>query len=128
MFQFTHPVRGATEHLIVECDGLTVSIHAPRAGCDSKPTDGKASDKVSIHAPRAGCDLCFSRRSSIFALFQFTHPVRGATTAKTFKDLFIEFQFTHPVRGATYKLATAETEAEVSIHAPRAGCDLSSPS
>ena len=34
VFQFTHPVRGATEHLIVECDGLTVSIHAPRAGCD----------------------------------------------------------------------------------------------
>ena len=78
-FQFTHPGRGATQ----ESEGvkaiLTVSIHAPREGCDSgdplprlprnrfnSRTPGgvrlwrsRAVDalyRVSIHAPREGCD------------------------------------------------------------------------
>ena len=125
MFQFTHPVRGAT---LVEVLTLSwsisfnsrtpcgvrqdnkyyysitevVSIHAPRAGCDSKlHEDPHALVHVSIHAPRAGCDIS-SRRSS--------------QTSK-------RFQFTHPVRGATEDCRNPETLKKVSIHAPRAGCD-----
>ena len=35
-FQFTHPGRGATVHKHLISIGDTVSIHAPREGCDSK--------------------------------------------------------------------------------------------
>ena len=34
-------------------------------------------------------------------MFQFTHPVRGATEALQRKREEEWFQFTHPVRGAT---------------------------
>ena len=34
------------------------------------------------------------------------------------------FQSTHPVRGATLRFATAPPMSEISIHAPREGCDL----
>ena len=34
MFQFTHPVWGATRHLDAQQGDLRVSIHAPRVGCD----------------------------------------------------------------------------------------------
>ena len=57
LFQSTHPVRGATIFAIHRGAFKRISIHAPRAGCDS--------DNV---------------RHSIDVLgFQSTHPVRGAT-------------------------------------------------
>ena len=34
-------------------------------------------------------------------MFQFTHPVRGATASWMYPLYPIWFQFTHPVRGAT---------------------------
>ena len=34
------------------------------------------------------------------------------------------FQFTHPVRGATYRFRLMQTIYTVSIHAPREGCDF----
>ena len=80
-------------------------------------------------------------------MFQFTHPVRGATWRFQLANLdkrfnsrtpcgvrrvqllmrraFQSFQFTHPVRGATGTRAGAVASWLVSIHAPRAGCDLS---
>ena len=57
VFQFTHPVRGATLRL----RGLV-----------------RRSD-VSIHAPREGCDVVDERVACEGPVFQFTHPVRGAT-------------------------------------------------
>ena len=35
----------------------------------------------------------------------------------------IKFQSTHPVRGATHDPSNQRDTAEISIHAPRAGCD-----
>ena len=35
----------------------------------------------------------------------------------------IKFQSTHPVRGATTGDGVVVTKNEISIHAPRAGCD-----
>ena len=78
--------------------------------------------------------------------FQFTHPVRGATLRLRGRSPSSEcfnsrtpcgvrhrspitpptpslFQFTHPVRGATAVTADVVEVGEVSIHAPRAGCD-----
>ena len=58
MFQFTHPVRGATDSASASRIICAVSIHAPREGCDFPCGLGHADcAQVSIHAPREGCDL-----------------------------------------------------------------------
>ena len=59
--------------------------------------------KVSIHAPRVGCDTIACHSLTVSSLFQFTHPVWGATVAWHARLV---------VHG-------------VSIHAPRVGCDFS---
>ena len=56
---------------------------------------------VSIHAPREGCDLLVPQSRASPRMFQFTHPVRGATAKKAY----------------------AIVDIDVSIHAPREGCD-----
>ena len=61
-----------------------------------------------------------------FALFQFTHPVWGATTSEDYPATpYLRFQFTHPVWGATIGEGALRIAREVSIHAPRVGCDTS---
>ena len=82
----------------------------------------------------------------MWGVFQFTHPVRGATprlarmssgnacfNSRTPCGVRLwycimwarggRFQFTHPVRGATYVPYRLLIPNYVSIHAPRAGCD-----
>ena len=57
MFQFTHPVWGATGNEHRDDNDRGVSIHAPRVGCDlSRHGEVKKTYGVSIHAPRVGCD------------------------------------------------------------------------
>ena len=80
---------------------LTVSIHAPREGCDGSKEAIPEEAKVSIHTPREGCDSDKLDLSGDGKGFQFTHPGRGATNAAQCK---------WGVMG-------------VSIHAPREGCD-----
>ena len=58
-------------------------------------------DYISIHAPRAGCDTTPAKSSLSFFLFQSTHPVRGATVCRVCSTSSMLFQSTHPVRGAT---------------------------
>ena len=102
LFQSTHPVRGATyrrltrrgaddyfnprtpcgvrrQSLLYSVLSSSISIHAPRAGCDSETLSRHAVSYISIHAPRAGCDRSFMLKPSEWILFQSTHPVRGAT-------------------------------------------------
>ena len=75
--------------------------------------------------PRTPCGVrrrgCRSRRAR--RIFQSTHPVRGATVCAAVTCGFEEFQSTHPVRGATCRRHGGGRGAEISIHAPRAGCD-----
>ena len=101
-FQFTHPGRGATIKDLNRRHPRTVSIHAPREGCDyfllpNDLYDGRfqfthpgrgatisevvttALTEVSIHAPREGCDKYLGREVVANCGFQFTHPGRGAT-------------------------------------------------
>ena len=58
LFQSTHPVRGATDKVCHNGGGNTISIHAPREGCDAmRALDKKKINQlISIHAPREGCD------------------------------------------------------------------------
>ena len=57
-FQSTHPARGATIcHWSTDNLDITISIHAPREGCDSPQMHaGPPLLAISIHAPREGCD------------------------------------------------------------------------
>ena len=55
--------------------------------------------------------------------FQSTHPVRGATHPATVITDTTTFQSTHPVRGATHTGSDAVRGFQISIHAPREGCD-----
>ena len=79
---------------------------------------------VSIHAPREGCDRGLFASPAWRISFQFTHPGRGATASPLSLSWVIMFQFTHPGRGATVDSIVAVDKPEVSIHAPREGCDL----
>ena len=56
-------------------------------------------------------------------MFQFTHPVWGATGVGGSEDKGDKFQFTHPVWGATGVQTYDNRQTQVSIHAPRVGCD-----
>ena len=80
----------------------SVSIHAPREGCDWGVRRSPVQRDVSIHAPREGCDGKDGLNNYQLAVFQFTHPGRGAT---------------RPAIDLTIWL-------NVSIHAPREGCDV----
>ncbi len=79
---------------------------------------------VSIHAPREGCDL--SALSQIFSTcwFQFTHPGRGATRAHYVMRHRNGVSIHAPREGCDIDISEVITTAQtVSIHAPREGCD-----
>ena len=102
LFQSTHPVWGATPSPAPSPRSVTISIHAPRVGCDSSTLTFNVHQTISIHAPRVGCDITNAidvlknKEISIHAPrvgcdhgylsildgqrgFQSTHPVWGAT-------------------------------------------------
>ena len=80
--------------------------------------------RVSIHAPRAGCD-CHEKRLQLHArCFNSRTPCGVRQYVDNARYIQDRFQFTHPVRGATTKYIQPNITTNVSIHAPRAGCDL----
>ena len=104
MFQFTHPGRGATSGSVLSTDSVTVSIHAPREGCDESALH-QAQDKA----------------------FQFTHPGRGATCVNK-TPLLSACGFNSRTPGGVRRGHPSSNGVydAVSIHAPREGCDLES--
>ena len=146
-FQFTHPVRGATDSVFYDRESaMKFQFTHPVRGATATPSRPRLRLQVSIHAPRAGCDLVRLDSHARLEVFQFTHPVRGATAqgrrnlcslhcfnsrtpcgvrrrATEATRTAVAFQFTHPVRGATFLFNRAGVALPVSIHAPRAGCD-----
>ena len=105
VFQSTPPVRGATR------TGCCPRYHRqdfnPRPPCGGRPPAGAGQA-----APSA---------------FQSTPPVRGATPRRRVRNGRCRgFQSTPPVRGATGRdFDILEIGKAISIHAPRAGGDLS---
>ena len=79
MFQFTHPVWGATGKRAI-CMEIETSFNS-----------------------RTPCGVRRDRRENKnkYTKFQFTHPVWGATESKFIDNVAYKFQFTHPVWGAT---------------------------
>ena len=125
-FQSTHPARGATRLRYRPGQRHSISIHAPREGCDAcfvsffvapfghfNPRTPRGVRRyvvipirltagISIHAPREGCDV-----SNPEALIRWLE----------------QFQSTHPARGATGRTVKRDFPIVISIHAPREGCD-----
>ena len=101
MFQFTHPVWGATGLTLVVISNGVVSIHAPRVGCDLK--------RILVSLTR----VCFNSRT----------PCGVRPTIALHSSEIRMFQFTHPVWGATPCGTCYACQSNVSIHAPRVGCD-----
>ena len=102
IFQSTHPLRGAT---LVNCSSNnTAADFNPRTPCGARParcTFSSSSGMISIHAPLAGRDYHLASIRAVYATFQSTHPLRGATLVGT--NIF--------------------WIAYISIHAPLAGRD-----
>ena len=100
-FQSTHPTRGATSRQSSCTCSKKISIHAPNEGCDE--SDARAEAVRAYFNPRTqrGVRPARARIAASSAIFQSTHPTRGATTR-------------HGRRGKT---------AAISIHAPNEGCD-----
>ena len=100
-FQSTHPVRGAT----------------------TAKQDTKTSTSISIHAPREGCDFFQVYGHRVPLEFQSTHPVRGAThyTVRWMNDFTISIHA--PREGCDCQNWWADLSNAISIHAPREGCD-----
>ena len=148
IFQSTHPVRGATYACLWRSDSsISISIHAPRAGCDTAtptaagtitvfqsthPVRGATREvklrriehAISIHAPRAGCDRYPSRLTSSARNFNPRTPC-GVRLREILENCqIINFNPRTPCgvrqkRGSGYR-----ADRKISIHAPRAGCDV----
>ena len=125
LFQSTHPVRGAT---IISLIVLRAHVDFnPRTPCGVRRrmvTKYVLEKAISIHAPRAGCDrsgFCDRPRRCHFNP-RTPCGVRRCRSRPTRRSRRT-FQSTHPVRGATRSRAEDQAGQEISIHAPRAGCD-----
>ena len=78
---------------------------------------------VSIHAPRVGCDLNHRSVSLLPAGFNSRTPCGVRRHIQPIALSMDLFQFTHPVWGATPVVSPPGATLKVSIHAPRVGCD-----
>ena len=109
-FQSTLPVRGAT--CGIQADSVFSPIFQSTLPVRGATYDGEpdvVGMTISIHAPRAGSDLIITGLSLLTSVFQSTLPVRGATYGSPGLDFRrMKFQSTLPVRGATAKMPKTE--------------------
>ena len=123
-----------------------ISIHAPRVGCDQSSFNSPVYHyefqsthpgwgatrlcnpstyipPISIHAPRVGCDADDGCISSDYANFNPRTP-GGVRRWKHLPECHqAQFQSTHPGWGATCSFRRCPHNSQISIHAPRVGCD-----
>ena len=86
LFQSTHPGWGATSETGGVAGSWSISIHAPRVGCDPIAIPGYVQiDNISIHAPRVGCDLCAHSINNVPYYFNPRTP-GGVRRQKCIKD------------------------------------------
>ena len=108
--------RAATEH-------RDISIHAPRAGCDSNMRHPARRFLISIHAPRAGCDERWWRCFTVYVYFNPRTPCGVRPSAQDAAERVFDFNPRTPC-GVRHRFWRGHRQLpEISIHAPRAGCD-----
>ena len=124
MFQFTHPGRGATgSGAGFPPRELSFNSRTPGGVRRTTAKGRRARATVSIHAPREGCDtpsLIIVRQERGF---NSRTPGGVRRSGGRLSTKATEFQFTHPGRGATDTDDLRRRSFDVSIHAPREGCD-----
>ena len=101
-FQFTHPGRGATAHLLRPGSPTRRFNSRTPGGVRHKGDSAyEVAVSVSIHAPREGCDRLKASVRTRYISFNSRTPggVRLSVSAPLAK--VSKFQFTHPGRGAT---------------------------
>ena len=107
-------------------DRIKISIHAPRAGCDSTRRGFPAFAQISIHAPRAGCDEKHMQSIARCANFNPRTPCGVRLTPQTALAYMLDISIHVPRAGCDLHLDLHGLVFVISIHVPRAGCDRSS--
>ena len=92
---------GATSRQRIAVSGISISIHAPRAGSDCADRMHRTQRQISIHAPRAGSDTVFRMRHLSRCHFNPRSPCGERQNSCT----------------------DPANQRQISIHAPRAGSD-----
>ena len=125
LFQSTHPVRGATA--VSQPDGsfqtLFQSTH-PVRGATVFGKDNKPCFSISIHAPRAGCDPLRFVSHSMFSYFNPRTPC--GVRLQTIKCIGVRRDFNPRTPCGVRRICFVSFKrySQISIHAPRAGCDF----
>ena len=78
---------------------------------------------ISIHAPREGCDRAFAPLDEFMDIFQSTHPARGATLRRWALKKKWAISIHAPREGCDGWERIHRATGDISIHAPREGCD-----
>ena len=123
-FQSTHPVWGAT--MEIQRRVFCFSNFNPRTPCGVRPHSNlyRNRDKsISIHSPRVGCDSSSGSHQSEHRDFNPRTPCGVRPMRLHISMLSARFQSTHPVWGATDGWDAIAGFSDISIHAPRVGCD-----
>ena len=123
LFQSTHPVRGATFETVYDFAYTEFQSTHPVRGATAARRLSRSNRRY--FNPRTPCGVRQNnpRSRQKARQFQSTHPVRGATLTAGNLSKQSLFQSTHPVRGATCWRLLRQKRRDISIHAPRAGCD-----
>ena len=116
---------GATHRLVLQDD--VISIHAPLTGRDLVGADRQAGGQISIHAPLTGRDVFHIKQIDGHELISIHAPLTGRDNGDGKSvDMFALFQSTRPLRGATEAYMYCRVYFEISIHAPLTGRDCPS--
>jgi len=122
-FQSTHPVRGATAEICVCHDKVVISIHAPRAGCDDiQPFEQWVQCDFN---PRTPCGVRQEVPEQATTLNDFNPrtPCGVRRTRLARRPARQNFNPRTPCGVRPVWEVQSMDVHEISIHAPRAGCD-----
>ena len=126
LFQFTHPGKGATVWCCRSADRYLVSIHAPWEGCDPSPWRDLAYTPFGFNSRTLGRVRQSAGKRQYRNYSSFNSRTLGRVRLLVTQSIrpLAMFQFTHPGKGATRAIIVARADSIVSIHAPWEGCDF----
>ena len=124
-FQSTHPARGATtQYPKIARRKFYFNPRTPRGVRLLIGVYSLGLRSISIHAPREGCDVSWYTTNSLKHQFQSTHPARGATLSSPHRPFSHRDFNPRTPRGVRPVCRSIwEVGKKISIHAPREGCD-----
>ena len=124
-FQSTPPVRGATRFAVVRpCFGIIFQSTPPVRGATAKALLPGRTGPISIHAPRAGGDTRWPLSRASMGNFNPRPPCGGRRVRARNRIWRRNFNPRPPCGGRHLWHVLDEVAAVISIHAPRAGGDI----